>query len=166
MLASYSLSHDVWQVYMCTVKACSPTKKQEGPPPLPAPRLPRLTCPFVSLAHSRGPVRVNSDILGQRKCGESIQRWVETAATKKSPNTFMIKIMKTAKWLPPLIRKTTGLVIQTRDILTHPGEPHSGFGKSALFWQSCYKDFLWIASPECGNIPITCIVLHYYYLWL
>ena len=32
-----------------------------------------------------------------------------------------------------LIRKTTGFVIQTRDILTHPGGPYSGFGKSALF---------------------------------
>ena len=56
-----------------------------------APRHPHLTWPVVSMAHSGSPVRVNSNI-GQQKCGETIQRWVETVtATKKIPNTFMIK---------------------------------------------------------------------------
>ena len=87
-VGSYSLLHDVWQVYTCTVKSCSPTKKV---PPPPLPRHPHLTWPVVSMAHCGGHVRVNSDI-GQQKCGETIQTWVETVtATKKIPNTFMIK---------------------------------------------------------------------------
>ena len=53
-------------------------------------------------------------------------------SNKENPKYIYDKI-KTAKWLPSLICKTTGFVIQTRGVLTHPGGPHSGFGKSALF---------------------------------
>lgn len=52
-------------------------------------------------------------------------------SNKEKPKYIYDKI-KTAKRVPSLICKTTGLVIQTRDIHTHPGGPHSGFGKSAL----------------------------------
>ena len=58
---------------------------------------------------------------------------IDSKMGRNCSNKDIYDKIKRAKWLPLLIRKTTGLVIQTRDILTHPGEPHSGFGKSALF---------------------------------
>ena len=133
-IGSYSWSHGVWQAYTCTVKSCSPTKKVPPPnlpPPTPPPS-PGLLYPWP-MAHSGGPVKVNSDI-GQQKCGETTQRWVETVtATKKSPNTWTIMI-KTAKWLPSLICKTTGFVIQTRGVFTWDNSHRHEFHTDMTFW--------------------------------